>query len=189
MVMKIKSKTVSKRKLIKGTVKGIVVIVLVQLFIVAKFWIDIYQPRHTDLHTETVYVEKVEYVNLSKRKLYVYPDENCWKLDWKLVREHTDSSVKQICQDLEGASLTVTYQKVFQWWKWNNVVAEVYCDDTVYYTIDEYNAELKSSVGGLVFLEILCVLGTTFWVLVKKYELKCLANGSKQKKLSKLRKH
>ena len=66
MVMKIKSKTVSKRKLIKGTVKGIVVIVLVQLFIIAKFWIDIYQPRHTDLHTETVYVENVEYVNLSK---------------------------------------------------------------------------------------------------------------------------
>ena len=65
----------------------------------------------------------------------------------------------------------------------------MYCDDTVYYTIDEYNAELKSSVGGLVFLEILCVLGTTFWVLVTKYELKCLANGSEQKKLSKLRKH
>ena len=188
-----------KRKLIKEIIIGVIILIIIQLFIIAILLRDKYQCQQANsdnTYTETIYVDRVEYVSRTKSvssSIYIYSDDIKWNLSPRLARERTQKSPDEICQTLEGEFLNITYKKVFTMWGWANEIVDAYDEDVVYYSIDEYNADNKirdeQRIWMWIFFEFFYILCTLFWLLVKKYELKCFANGSKQKKLSKLRKH
>ena len=114
-----KRKNKLKRKLVKNTIIGIVVLIILQLFIIAIIFGDKYQCQQANsdnTYTETIYVDHVERFPEGSDTIYIFSNDRVWKLSRKLARKHTEKSLDEICQSLEGASLSVTYKKVFIWW-------------------------------------------------------------------------
>ena len=186
--MKNNRKIRQKRKLLKTTIIGIVVLIVIQLYIIYSFIDDKYQFQQAssdNTYTETIYVDRAVYFRLKNTpgSIYVYSDDIRWNLHAKLAREHTKKSPDEICQSLEGSSLTVTCKK------WAKGVVDARDEDTVYYTIDEYNAYAekrdKESIWLLVFLEFIYVMCSGAWILYKVLEWKPIVMSSKRKKSKK----
>lgn len=183
--MKPNKKVREKRRLLKTTIIGIVVLIVIQLYIIYILLGDKYkcqQANSDNTYTETIYVDRVVYVNRPKSlssSMFIYSDDIRWSLYPSLAREHTQKSPQEICQSLEGASLTITYKKGAK------VIVDAHDEDIVYYTIDEYNAYAEKKDQERIWLwvifEFIYVMCSGAWILYKVLEWKPIVMSSKRK--------
>ena len=106
------------------------------------------------------FTKEIDYNGTPKHeKIIIYSDFDHYTMDLLCLPKDSAYSPREIQEILSDQKITLTYKKVFNLFGEFNAVVDIRCEDTVFYSIDDFNAErTKQLTSGIVLLSLIQLL-------------------------------